>query len=195
MARNLEFDYEKAIERGTRVFWGTGYANTSLRELLKMMRIGEGSFYNTFKSKKLAYIECLKHYNATVGLERAKAFEAAPTAAEGIRAIFAAILDLLDHPKTPSRVCMMARALNPEVLADAELRQYIEEHMSRLSDRITARLTADKKNGLLPDDFNPRVVVPIVITYIQGLTRMALVSYDRHRFEQQIDAFLTGLRL
>jgi hypothetical protein len=34
-----------------------------LRDLLKGMKIGEGSFYNTFKTKKNAYLECLKHYN------------------------------------------------------------------------------------------------------------------------------------
>jgi TetR/AcrR family transcriptional regulator, transcriptional repressor for nem operon len=37
--------------------------------------------------------------------------------------------------------------------------------------------------------------VPVVSTYMQGLWRMALVSYDRSRFEQQIEVFLTGLGL
>jgi len=48
---------------------------------------------------------------------------------------------------------------------------------------------------LLPTDFEPRIAVPIVITYLQGLWRMALVSYDRAEYERQIDTFLTGLRL
>jgi len=37
--------------------------------------------------------------------------------------------------------------------------------------------------------------VPVVVTYLQGLWRMALVSYERPRFERQIDMFLTGLGL
>ena len=52
MGRGIEFDYDKAIARATRLFWKTGYSNTSLRDLLKVMNIGEGSFYNTVKSKK-----------------------------------------------------------------------------------------------------------------------------------------------
>jgi TetR/AcrR family transcriptional regulator, transcriptional repressor for nem operon len=73
MARTLEFDYTTALERATRLFWENGYPNTSLRDLLKKMGIGEGSFYNTLKSKKNAYLECLKHYNETVNLRRAEA--------------------------------------------------------------------------------------------------------------------------
>jgi TetR/AcrR family transcriptional repressor of nem operon len=37
--------------------------------------------------------------------------------------------------------------------------------------------------------------VPVVITYLQGLWRMALVSYERPRFERQINMLLTGLGL
>src|SRR5207244_5803319 len=58
MARTLEFDYDKAIDKATRVFWKNGYSGTSLRDLLKAMGIGEGSFYNTLKSKNQLYLVC-----------------------------------------------------------------------------------------------------------------------------------------
>ena len=74
MARTLEFDYTAALERATLLFWETGYLGTSQRNLLDTMGIGGGSFHNTFKSKKNAYLECLKHYNATVNRHRGEAF-------------------------------------------------------------------------------------------------------------------------
>jgi TetR/AcrR family transcriptional regulator, transcriptional repressor for nem operon len=194
MARTLEFDYTTALERATHVFWETGYSSTSLRDLLEKMGIGEGSFYNTLKSKKNAYLECLKHYNATVNLERAKAFLSAPTAAAGIRALFKMILECLDDPDTP-RVCLMAGTMTAEVLADPELRAYIEARMSAFEKEIVKRLKADKKAGFLPAALVPEVIAPIVLTYAQGLWRMALVCYERRRFERQIDIFLTGLGL
>src|ERR1700751_1596294 len=103
MARALEFDYTTAVERGSRLFWETGYSNSSLRDLLKKMGIGEGSFYNTFKSKKKAYLECLKHYNATVNRKRGEGLFSAPTAAAGVRGLFSTALDCLGDPDTPSR--------------------------------------------------------------------------------------------
>jgi TetR/AcrR family transcriptional repressor of nem operon len=183
MARTLEFDYEATLERATRLFWKTGYAGTSLRDLLEEMGIGESSFYNTLKSKKRAYLECLKHYNETVDRKRSKEFLAAPTAALGVRALFKNMLESLDNPDTPSVICMMAGSLTHEVLDEAELRQYIEGRISTLQD------------GLLAEGFEPQLVVPVVLTYMQGLWRMALVSYERTRFERQIDVFLNGLGL
>jgi TetR/AcrR family transcriptional repressor of nem operon len=195
MARTLEFDYTNALDKATRVFWKTGYAGTSLRDLLRSMSIGEGSFYNTLKSKKHAYLESLKHYNATVGHQRGEAFFSAPTAKLGVRALFKAVLDCLDDPKAPSRLCLMAGSITREVLAESDLRKYVQQQMSMLAEGMTARLTTDQEGGLLPPDFDPRIVVPIIITYLQGIFRMALVSYDRPQFERQIDVFLTGLGL
>ena len=195
MARTLEFDYTTALERGTRVFWKSGYASTSLRDLLKKMRIGEGSFYNTLKSKKNAYLECLKHYNATVNRHRGEAFFSAPTAALGVRALFKTVLDCLDDPHAPSRLCLMAGSVDGEVLAEPVLRKYVQEQMTMLAERMAGRLSADKEAGLLPAEFDPQLVVPVILTYLQGLWRMALVSYDRTQFERQIDLFLSSLGL
>ena len=195
MARALEFDYAEALERATRLFWQHGYANTSLRDLLKVMGIGEGSFYNTLKSKKNAYLECLKHYNATVGRRRGEAFALAPTGTQAVRALFAVVLDCLDDPHTPSPVCLMAGTMTAEVLAEADLRGYVEKQMQALATSMSARLEGDKEKGLLPGNFEPAVVVPIIVTYFQGLWRMALVSYDRPQMESQINAFLAALGL
>lgn len=195
MPRAIEFDYTNALESAMRLFWKTGYANTSLRDLLKGMGIGEGSFYNTLKSKKHAYLECLKHYNATVSVKRGRAFLAAPTAALGVRALFGEVLDCLDDPRSPSKVCFMAGSLTYEVMEEADLRAYIEGQLSMLAERMKQRLTADKKAGLLKAELDPQVVVPVIITYLQGLWRMALISYERKKFERQINLFLAGMGL
>ena len=195
MARTLEFNYTTTLERATRLFWETGYTSTSLRDLLKTMGIGEGSFYNTLKSKKNAYLECLKHYNATVNRSRGEALFSPPTAAAGVRALFHTVLDCLDDPNTPSRLCLMAGSITREVMEEPDLREYVKEQMSLLAERMVARLNADKEAGVLSAEFDPELVVPVVVTYLQGLWRMALVSYERPRFERQIDMFLTGLGL
>jgi len=159
------------------------------------MGIGEGSFYNTIKSKKNAYLESLKHYNATVNRKRGEAFFTAPTAALGIRALFKTVLDCLDDPHTPSPVCLMAGSLTPEVLAESDLRKYIQEQMSMLAEVMIKKMASDKRAGDLPSDFEPQIVGPVIITYLQGIWRMALVSYNRSKYEKQIDVFLSGLGL
>lgn len=194
MARIREFDYEKAMERAMYLFWKTGYANTSLRDLLKTMEIGEGSFYNTFKSKKNAYLESLKYYDATVNAGRVRAFTSQPTAAQGIRALFDAILNCLDNPRLP-KVCLLAGAIAPDVLADKELRAYMREQATGWATQMAARFDAEKEQRILPRNFDSQTVAAIIVTFVQGLWRMALVSYDRPKLERQIDTFLTALKL
>lgn len=194
MARGLEFDYDKAVDRATRVFWKNGYSGTSLRDLLKAIGIGEGSFYNTLKSKKQLYLECLKRYNNTVGRRRAEALFSPASAREGVRKLFSTVLDDLDDPRTP-RVCLLARSVSSDVLAERDLQKFVQTEMGAFVGAFSERLKSSKETGELPSEFDAEGVAQIIATYLQGLFRMALLSYDRSQLERQVDLFLTSLGL
>lgn len=194
MTRGLEFDYDKAIDKATRVFWKKGYSGASLRDLLKAIGIGEGSFYNTLKSKKQLYLECLKHYNETVVRRRAEALFSPSSAKEGVRGLFKTVLDDLDDPRTP-RVCLVAGSVSSDVLAERDLQKFIQTGMAAFVGAFSDRLKSAKEAGELPPQFEVEVVAQIIATYLQGLYRTALLSYDRSQLERQIDQFLTSLGL
>lgn len=195
MSRKISFDYTESLDQATWLFWQNGYGGTSLRELLKAMRIGEGSFYNTHKSKKQLYVECLSRYEETVDLKRWEAFKAAPTAGAGIRAMFDMIMDCLDDPQTPSRLCVWAAMLSHDVLSDPELRSIVETGLDRFRGRLVDRLNHDRERGLLPATLDAQGIASVITTYINGMWRMALVDYDRPRFAREIDIFVTSLGL
>lgn len=194
MARALEFDYHKAIDKATRIFWKKGYSGTSLRDLLKGMGIGEGSFYNTLKSKKQLYVECLKHYNDTVGRRRFTALFSPASAKEGIRGLFRTVLDDLDDPRTP-RVCLIARSVSSDILSESDLGKLVQSDMAALFGAFSERLKSAKDTGELPPEFEPEVVAQIIGTYFQGLFRTALLCHDRPQLERQVDLFLTSFGL
>jgi TetR/AcrR family transcriptional regulator, transcriptional repressor for nem operon len=194
MARKIEFDYDNAIDRATQLFWKEGYSNTSLRELLKVMGIGEGSFYNTVKSKKHLYLECLKCYNDTVSRRRLEALSAPASVREGIRSFFRSVLDELDDPRTP-RVCLLAGSLSDDVLSEHELKQYVVNEMAIFQGCFSKRLKAAKELGELPADFNAEVAAQVIVTYLQGLFRVISVVTSRREVERQIELLLSGLGL
>jgi TetR/AcrR family transcriptional repressor of nem operon len=194
VARALEFDYDEAIGKATRVFWEKGYSDTSLRDLLKAIGIGKGSFYNTLKSKKRLFLECLKHYNGTVAHRRAEALFSPSSAKEGVRGLFKAVLDDLDDPRNP-RVCLVARSVSSDVLAERDLKKVVQSDMTALAGAFSQRLQSAKDTGELPSEFAAEVVAQILATYLQGLFRSALLSYHRPDLEQQIDQFLSSLGL
>jgi TetR/AcrR family transcriptional regulator, transcriptional repressor for nem operon len=194
MARKIEFDYDRAIHRATQVFWKKGYSNTSLRDLLAAMGIGEGSFYNTLKSKKHLYLECLKHYNDTVLRRRLAALLSGASAKEGIRAFFKMVLDELDDPKTP-RICLFGGSLSSDVLAERELKRYVVEGMTAFSNCFRERLQSAKENGELPEGFDVEVATQVLVTYLQGLYLVNRVLQNRTEIERQIEMLLCGLGL
>lgn len=194
MGRGIEFDYDKAIDRATRVFWKTGYSNTSLRDLLRAMKIGEGSFYNTVKSKKNLYLECLKHYRATVINERHTALFSQKSAKLGVRALFKTVLDQMDDPKRPG-LCLMAGSLSRDVLDEKDLREYIVGQSAASGGRFIGLLKSAQESGELPKELDPTAVVQIILTYIHGMSRAAQISYDRQRIERQVEVLLKGLGL
>jgi TetR/AcrR family transcriptional repressor of nem operon len=194
MARTLEFDYDEAIDKATRIFWKKGYSETSLRDLLKAMGIGEGSFYNTLKSKKQLYLECLKHYNDTVVRRRATVLFSPASTKEGVRGLFKTVLDDLDDPKTP-RVCLIARSVSSDVFAENDLKKSVQADMAVFVSALVERLSSAKQAGEFPAAFDPDVVAQVIATYLQGLYRTALLCYDRAQLERQVDLFLTSLGL
>jgi TetR/AcrR family transcriptional regulator, transcriptional repressor for nem operon len=59
MARPIEFDRPKAVNRALAMFWRKGYQATSLADLLTAMGIARSSFYAAFTDKRSLFIECL----------------------------------------------------------------------------------------------------------------------------------------
>ena len=194
MGRKLEFDLERALEAATRVFWAKGYVSASMRDLLKAMRIGEGSFYHLFGSKKRLYLECLKHYNGVVMKRRVEALLAESSVRRGVRAFFRGLLDELDDPRTP-RVCLMAQSLSAEVMAESGLDSYVMDQMQGFERLFVERLKAGRKTGELPPDFDEQVAAEIIVTYLQGFFRVVQVLKNRQEMWRQIEALLKGLGL
>jgi TetR/AcrR family transcriptional repressor of nem operon len=60
---------------------------------------------------------------------------------------------------------------------------------------LVERLSQDRDAGLLPAELNPQTTASVIATYQQGIWRMAMIEYDRPRFDRQIDIFLTALGL
>jgi TetR/AcrR family transcriptional regulator, transcriptional repressor for nem operon len=64
MARPVEFDVSKALNKALVLFWRKGYQATSLADLLEAMAIGRSSFYAAFGDKRALFLTCLDLFGA-----------------------------------------------------------------------------------------------------------------------------------
>lgn len=194
MARTLEFNAEEVLDKAMKLFWKVGYKKASTQQLMKTMGLGQGSFYNSFKSKKQLYLRCLKHYNARVTYVRVRALESAPSVKEGLRNFFKVIFSELSSGSN-LHTCLMTNSLSYDVLENADLKRYILEEIKRFSGYLESKLSKAVKLGELPKTFDPATVSQIIITYIQGLFKISMISTDIKRLEKQTSKFLESLGL
>ena len=89
----------------------------------------------------------------------------------------------------------MAGSLSPDVLADAELGGYVRDQYADWTRQLIERFAADRRSGLLPESFVPERIAPVIVTFIQGFWRTALLPHESGSLERQVDAFLTALGL
>jgi TetR/AcrR family transcriptional repressor of nem operon len=62
MARNVEFDEDRAIQKAMEVFWKKGYSGASMRDLTDAMQINSSSLYNTIGDKHQLFYRCISNY-------------------------------------------------------------------------------------------------------------------------------------
>lgn len=74
MARPIEFDRAKALNRALALFWRQGFQATSLADLLAAMGISRSSLYAAFGDKRRLFIACLDLFalRMTGRLQRAR---------------------------------------------------------------------------------------------------------------------------
>ncbi len=80
-------------------------------------------------------------------------------------------------------------------MADSELKKVAIASVDQAKKLIEDKIDDDKKAGRLPKSFDSHTVAGVIVTYYQGIWRMAMVSYKREQFERESEAFLRGLGL
>ena len=194
MGRLREFNYELAVERAMREFWRKGYANTSLRDLLDAMGIGEGSFYHLFRGKKQLYLVCLARYNDLVTDRRLAILESETSVHKAVRKAFKAVIDEIHDRKNPPG-CLMANSLFADVLVDRQLRKTVTREMHAFIGYFATRFARAKKLGELPRDFPVRAAAQSLVTFLQGMFRVAQTVSSKRELQRQVDTMLRGLGL
>lgn len=194
MPRQIQFDQEMALNRATLLFWKKGYKNTSLKDLLKATQLGEGSFYNTLKSKKALYQACMDHYNQTITKTRLDIFLSEKNVKDGLRKYFEAVIDGFIDKKLPNG-CLIANSLSADVIADKDFRKYLTEGFEYFEKIFTKRFRDAKLLGELASDFDCQLTAEILVTFLQGLFRVSLINKSPSQCRKQVDLLLISLNL
>lgn len=193
MARPREFDRRKALDSAMKLFWVRGYVSTSLPGLLAAMSIARSSFYASFGTKKLLFIECLELFgDRTLAIIEQDA-QSMPTSAVP-RAFFEATV-LHVSPRRVKQGCMMVNTVLE--LADVEpvLHQLAVEKLSAIETAFARIFMHAQRAGELDTTVNPKELASLVMNINLGLRVQSRKSHTRKELKSIIDSSLSMLGL
>ena len=189
MARSKEFIPERALEKAMRLFWHSGYENTSLEALMREMGIARQSLYDTFGDKRSLYLKALAHYRNQTNRAMQKMLNETPSVKDGLAELLYGLA--AETREQHERGCLLLSANLQRDTKDAVLRDFLRDNQARVEEIFVKALKRAQKQGELSHEEDPTALARFFVVTIQGMRAMARVKSDRKALEQVAQVALT----
>ena len=181
MARPRAFDEKQVLNSVREQFWDTGYAATSLEDLMRASGLGKGSLYAAFGDKRQLFLRALQSYTDDSHSHLRKALAESPRAVDALRMLLEAPIDDLTEDPTGAgtrRGCLLANSTcelgnaDPEVLAHAH-RAY-ETSAALIADCVARA----QREGDVPTGADATALARGLLAAQQGIVFMGRTGLD-----------------
>ncbi|MEZ4727014.1 MAG: TetR/AcrR family transcriptional regulator [Caldilineaceae bacterium] len=192
MARQKEFDQEKALDKAMYLFWRKGYEATSIQDLVDHLGIGRRSLYDTFTSKHDLFVAALDRYIAMNGTPVATADDQQVAPKEIIRQIFEIMID--EAVNDPDRCgCFVANSAIELAGHDDVVRVRVRESTQRMEHNFHTLLVQAQKNGELSSTRNLHELAQFLVNAVFGIRVQAKINPDRTMLTNVVNLTLSVL--
>ncbi len=178
---------EKIIEAAYVRFYQHGYNGTSVQNIVDMVGVQKGTFYNYFKSKERLALEALKYYARiadqvfsppdTPEVTVASGKES-PSDIERIRNQFLQAARFQEGPNG-SLGCLMGNFAAESDTLPASFRKLINQSFKRWDASIAASLTRAQKQGEIDQSHDPEELARYLMASWQGALLLMKTSKSR----------------
>ena len=166
----------KLISTTQELLWERGYVATSPKAIQQRAGVGQGSMYHHFAGKAALCAAAVRQSGADLRAEVDPILSGPGGALERVSAYLRRERDVL-------RGCRIGGLTqDPEIVADPQLRQPIDETLSWLQARLTDILTEGQRSGELRASFSARQTASMLCAVLQG-------GYVLARGENSVEPF------
>jgi TetR/AcrR family transcriptional regulator, transcriptional repressor for nem operon len=172
---------ERLIESTRELLWERGYVGTSPKAIQERAGAGQGSMYHHFRGKPDLALAAISR-SAGELRERAEAAFAGPgTVVERVTAYLRRERDAL-------KGCPVGRLTqDPDVMADDQLRQPVEETFAWLTDRIAGLLAEGRASGEVDGGLDPVATATALVAVLQGGYVLARAAASPEVFARAVE--------
>jgi TetR/AcrR family transcriptional regulator, transcriptional repressor for nem operon len=178
---------ELLIESTRELLWERGYVGTSPKAIQQRSGAGQGSMYHHFTGKQALALAAIER-NATDLVDRAAADLGGPGS------VTERVGRYMRRERAVLRGCPVGRlTMDPEVMADPELRQPVTKAFATVRERLAAILGEGRDNGELDPSVDPAAVAAALIAVLQGGYVLARAAGSADTCAQAVEGALTLL--
>lgn len=168
MARTKEFDEDRALAAAMDAFWRHGYEGTSLPMLLKAMRIGRQSLYDTFGDKRTLFLAAIDRYCAMLARELLGVLAPADAALAAIRACLENVVAF--HASfADRRACFMTNTTMEVAPHDKAVARKVEAFMGAMESAFARALANALGRGEIEPAKNTRALARHLVAVVNGI--------------------------
>ncbi|OIQ33650.1 MAG: TetR family transcriptional regulator [Alphaproteobacteria bacterium MedPE-SWcel] len=154
MPRKPNYDRDDLIERARDLFWRSGWAGTSLKDLEAGLQMKPGSFYAAFGSKDALFELALERY-ALDGRERLRrlARDHGPLAA---LQQFPALV--IGNKEAPAKACMLSKTLLELQAHNHPLAETANLHLLKMEGQFSELFEQAQSSGEIDKSYDSRIL-------------------------------------
>jgi TetR/AcrR family transcriptional regulator, transcriptional repressor for nem operon len=176
-----------------REFWGRGYRDTSVDDLVQVTGLQPGSLYNAFPGgKRGLFLKALDRYSKLVVPEKLGKLESPEAGLAELRAYFDGLVD--DLTTREGRMgCLMVNSTIELAAVDSEVGAIVRNHMQRLEVNATHALENARRRGEVPESVDPRAKAAQLMATGTGLMVVGKTNPGRTVLETIVEAAFSDL--
>jgi len=185
------FKEQELLEKAQHIFWEKGYTATSLEDLLNAMKIGSGSFYNTFKGGK-------KELFSRAIQQRREAFAEFKAIVDASTAPLEVIKDFyrsLAHAdkQTHLQGCLIANTVTEMTFVDQSLEEEAVRVLKEVEQMYINVIEKAQRDGTMKNKTSAEILGRYLITFWCGFNVTRRMYPDNAILKAQIEMQLSVL--
>lgn len=193
MARQREFDEDKALDAAMQLFWEKGFEATSLSDLTSRMGIQRPSIYSTFGDKKGLFEAALRKYTSSHAAYVRTNLQNNSSVKEAFRAFFENML-AKEYEGCPNWGCFCINSMVELAPHDEKFEILTREHQMYLSVIFQETIERGMRSGELDTGINAKALAQTLVIQLIGLTVFMKSRPERVFVDHSIKEILTLLR-
>ena len=188
MARPRAFDEAEVLAAVREQFAKTGYAATSLDDLMKATGLGKGSLYGAFGDKHRLFLRVLEGYcvDSVSGIRGV--LDGPEPAADRVRALVRGAAG-----SATTRGCMLANSAAELNERDEDVRRKSRQAYGAIEDLLVVALDEARRDGDLKPGVDTRAQARVLVAVMQGMEFLAKTCLPPDALAQIADTALANL--